>query len=82
VQLYIHDGHSKVDRPVKELKGFRRVDLAAGKSTTVNFTLDKTSMAYYSTEKKEWVTEPGRFDVLVGSSSSDIRLKGSLDLTQ
>jgi beta-glucosidase len=82
VQLYVHDGHSSVDRPVKELKGFRRVELAPGKSTTVSFTLDKSSMAYYSTQKKEWVADPGTFDVLVGSSSADIRLKGSFEMSQ
>ncbi len=82
VQLYVHDGHSRVDRPVKELKGFRRVELAPGKSTTVNFTLDESSMAYYSTQKKDWGIEPGTFDVLVGSSSADIRLKGTLELRQ
>ncbi|MGA8553249.1 MAG: fibronectin type III-like domain-contianing protein, partial [Candidatus Acidiferrales bacterium] len=81
VQLYIHDGHSKIDRPVKELKGFRRVELAPGKSTTVSFTLDESSMAYYSTQKKQWVADPGTFDVLIGSSSADIRLKGSFELT-
>ncbi len=80
VQLYIHDGHSKVDRPVKELKGFRRIELGAGKSSEVRFMLDKTAFAYWSTDKKDWVAEPGTFDVLVGASSSDIRVKGSLDL--
>jgi beta-glucosidase len=82
VQLYVHDGHSSVDRPVKELKGFRRVELAPGKSATVSFALDKSSLAYYSTQKKDWVAEPGTFDVLVGSSSTDIRLKGSFELLQ
>jgi len=82
VQLYIHDGHSSVDRPVKELKGFRRIELAPGKSATVNFTLDKSAMAFYNTQKKDWITEPGKFDVLVGSSSRDIRLKGSFELPQ
>jgi beta-glucosidase len=80
VQLYIHDGHSKVDRPMKELKGFRRIELGAGKSSEVRFMLDKTAFAYWSTDKKDWVAEPGTFDVLVGASSSDIRVKGSLDL--
>jgi len=82
VQLYIHDGHSSVDRPIKELKGFRRIELAPGKSATVNFTLDKSAMAFYSTQKKDWITEPGKFDVLVGSSSRDIRLKESFELPQ
>jgi beta-glucosidase len=82
VQVYVHDGHSSVDRPVKELKGFRRIELGAGKSSMVHFTLDNSSLAFYSTQKKEWVTEPGTFEVLVGSSSADIRLKGSFDLRE
>jgi len=80
VELYVHDGHSKVDRPVQELKGFRRVELAPGESKAVHFALDRSAMAFYSTAKKAWVTEPGEFDVLIGSSSRDIRLKGSLTL--
>jgi len=80
VELYVHDGHASVDRPVQELKGFRRVELAAGEAKTVNFTLDRRATAFYSTAKKSWVTEPGEFDVLVGSSSRDIRLKGSFTL--
>jgi len=80
VELYVHDGHASVDRPVQELKGFRRVELAAGESKTVSFTLDRSAMPFYSTTKKDWVTEPGQFDVLVGSSSRDIRVKGSFVL--
>ncbi len=77
VELYIHDGHSSVDRPVQELKGFQRVNLAPGESKMVHFTLDKNATAFYSTAKKDWVTESGQFDVLVGASSRDIRAKGS-----
>jgi beta-glucosidase len=78
VELYLHyDGHSSVDRPIQELKGFQRVDLTPGESKVVHFTLDSTATAFYSTAKKDWVTEPGQFDVLVGSSSRDIRAKGS-----
>jgi len=80
VELYVHDGHASVDRPLQELKAFRRVNLAAGETTDVRFTLDQSAMAFYSTAKKDWVAEPGQFDVLVGSSSRDIRLKGSFDL--
>jgi beta-glucosidase len=80
VELYVHDGHSSVDRPIQELKGFRRVDLAPGETKVVRFTLDRSAMAFYSTTKKDWATEPGQFDVLVGSSSRDIKLKGSFDL--
>jgi beta-glucosidase len=82
VQLYVHDGHSSVDRPAKELKAFHRVELAPGASTAVSFTLDKSAFSYYSTAKKGWVAEPGKFGILLGSSSADIRLKGELDLAQ
>jgi beta-glucosidase len=80
VELYVHDGHSSVDRPVQELKGFRRVALKAGEKTTVNFTLDRAAFAFYSDAKKDWVTEPGAFDVLVGASSRDIRAKAAFML--
>jgi beta-glucosidase len=69
-----------VDRPIKELKGFRRVELAPSEARIVNFALDKNSLAFYSTEKKDWVAEPGQFEVLVGASSRDIYLKGTFDL--
>ncbi len=81
VELYVHDGHSSVDRPVQELKGFQRVNLRPGETKTVHFTLDRSAMAYYSPVKKAWVAEPGQFDVLVGSSSRDIRVKGSFTLS-
>ena len=80
VELYVHDGHSSVDRPIKELKGFSRINLAPGEIKDVHFTLDRSAMAFYSTVKKDWATEPGQFDVLVGPSSRDIRLKGSFNL--
>jgi beta-glucosidase len=80
VQLYIHDSHSHADRPPKELKGFRRVALDPGQQQTVNFTLDRQSLAYYDPARHDWITEPGRFEVLVGASSRDIRLRGTFDL--
>jgi beta-glucosidase len=82
VQLYIHDGHSKIDRPVHELKGFQRVELKAGETKKVQFDLDRSALSYWSPEKKDWVAEPGTFEVQVGSSSRDIRLKGTLELKQ
>lgn len=81
VQLYVHDGHSTVDRPVKELKGFARVDLKPGESKTVHLSLDRSAFSYYSTAKHAWVEDPGKFEVLVGDSSRDIKLQGSLELT-
>lgn len=80
VQIYVHDGHSKIDRPVHELKGFERVELKAGESKKVQFDLDRMALSYWSPEKKDWVAEPGTFEVEVGSSSRDIRLRAPLEL--
>ena len=80
VQLYVHDGHAKIDRPVHELKGFERVELKAGESKQVQFDLDRMALSYWSPEKKDWVADPGTFEVQVGSSSRDIRLRAPLEL--
>ncbi|RLD64361.1 MAG: beta-glucosidase [Bacteroidetes bacterium] len=74
VQLYIHDIESKVDRPEKELKGFKRVSLKAGESKTIQLQIDKMALSYYDVETKQWFAEPGEFEILIGSSSKDIRL--------
>jgi beta-glucosidase len=81
VQLYVHDVKSSVDRPVKELKGFRRVMLNPGQAQDVTFTLDKPALSFYSAAKDDWVAEPGAFEVWIGASSRDIRLKGAFELT-
>jgi beta-glucosidase len=80
VQLYVHDGHTKIDRPVRELKGFKRVELKAGETKTVGFTLDRADLSYWSPEKKAWVADPGTFEIQVGASSRDIRLSANLAL--
>jgi beta-glucosidase len=80
VQLYVHDGHSKIDRPIHELKGFQRVELQPGETKTVQFTLDRAALSYWSPDKKDWVADPGTFEIQVGSSSRDIRLRASLGL--
>jgi beta-glucosidase len=80
VELYLHDLQASVDRPPQELKGFRRVMLTAGQAQTVSFTIDQRAMSFYSMAKKSWVAEPGGFEVLVGASSRDIRLKGNFEL--
>ena len=82
VQLYVHDGHSKVDRPLRELKGFARVELKPGEAKTVSFKLDRAALSYWSAEKKDWQAEPGTFEIQVGASSRDIRLHAPLVLTQ
>ena len=80
VQLYVHDDKAAVKRPEKELKGFEKVALKPGESKTVTLTLDKTAFQYYDEAKKQWVLEPGKFEVRVGSASDDIRQKADLTL--
>jgi beta-glucosidase len=72
VQLYVRYPDSKVARPVKDLRGFQRVTLEPGEAQAVTFTLDAGQLAYYGGDG--FVVEPGRVQVLVGSSSADIRL--------
>lgn len=80
VELYVHDGHSKIDRPAHELKGFKRVELKPGETQTVAFTLGRAALSYWSPEKKAWTADPGTFEIQVGASSRDIRLKAPLEL--
>lgn len=82
VQLYVHDGHASVDRPLRELKSFQRVDLKPGEKKNIHFMLDRSALSYYSPEKAAWVAEPGEFRIEVGSSSRDIRLSAPLILTE
>lgn len=76
VQLYIADKKSSLPRPVKELKGFRKVKLAPGEEKTVSFIVDKTALSFFDDKKHQWIAEPGMFEAIVGASSRDI--KGSL----
>lgn len=80
VQLYVHEDHAKVDRPEKELKGFSKVTLAPGETKTVEIDLTPRSFAYYSPEKHGWTADAGSFEILVGSSSRDVRLRGEFAL--
>ncbi|WP_218779788.1 glycoside hydrolase family 3 C-terminal domain-containing protein [Hymenobacter crusticola] len=80
VQLYVKDEQSAVKRPEKELKAFEKVSLKPGESKTVTLKLGADAFQYYDEGKKQWVLEPGKFQVLVGSSSRDIRQTGSLTL--
>ncbi len=68
VQLYLRDVVSSVTRPMKELRGFKRVSLAPGASTTVSFTLDSSAFALWDKDMKH-VVEPGEFQIMVGASS-------------
>ena len=79
VQLYIRDKVGSIVRPVKELKDFIKIHLNTGESKTVTFSIDKEKLSFYN-EQLEWVAEPGEFDVMIGASSADIRLKDSFEL--
>jgi len=80
VQMYVGDPSATIDRPVRELKGFERVELAPGESKTVHFQVDRRALSFYSTERHAWIAQPGQFEVSVGSSSRDLRLRGTLVL--
>lgn len=74
VQLYVRDEQSRVNRPVRELKGFEKVELAPGEETTVSFTLGKKAFTYYEPQVHDWFVESGIFLIEIGASSRDIRL--------
>jgi beta-glucosidase len=80
VQLYVHDVESSLPRPEKELKAFGRVMLQPGETRGLTFTLDRSAMAFFDPGRGDWVAEKGAFEVLVGASSRDIRLKGAFSL--
>jgi beta-glucosidase len=80
VQLYVRDLESTLVRPVKELKGFVKVELNPGETKTVNFLLNPRAFAYYDPYRGQWVAEPGEFEILIGSSSRDIRVRATVSL--
>ena len=80
VQLYISDLKSGLPRPEKELKGFRKVELAPGEARTVTFTISKDDLSFFDAEKHGWVAEPGRFKALIGSASDDIRTEVAFEM--
>ena len=77
-QVYVHEENPLLDRPVKALKGFARVDLKPGASKTVHVKLDRNAFHYYNPEKKAWVIDSATFDILVGASSRNILLSGNV----
>ena len=73
-QLYVAHMGSRVERPVRELKGFRRISLQPGKTATVTMVLKASDLAWWNVDKGGWDVEAGRVRVMIGSSSADIRL--------
>jgi beta-glucosidase len=81
VQLYVRDVASSLPRPRKELKRFAKVSLQPGESQVVSFELDDRTLSFYDVDRKAWIAEPGEFEVLIGSSSRDIRARAMFKLT-
>jgi beta-glucosidase len=81
VQLYLKDKFASVARPVKELKDFSKIQLNPGESKTIKFIIDKEKLSFYNKELK-WVAEPGEFELMIGASSVDIRLRDNFELVK
>lgn len=79
-QLYVRDLESSVFRPEKELKGFLKVELQPGEERQLEMELDPRAFAFYDAESGQWATEGGDFEILIGASSRDIRLRGLIQL--
>ena len=73
VQLYISDLKSSLPRPVKELKGFRKVYLEPGQTKEISITLGRDALSYYDDSIQDWVAEPGQFEALIGTSSEYVK---------
>jgi len=78
VQLYVRDVLASVKRPKKQLVGFERLTLRPGETRTVSFTVPPDRLAFWDERRKAWIMEPGAFEVMVGSSSADVRLKAEI----
>jgi len=74
-QLYIHQRNPGLTRPEKELKGFKKILLQPGETQTVSIPLDKNAFAFYDPARGGWVAEKDDFEILIGGSSRNIRLK-------
>ena len=81
VQLYLKDEEASVERPVKELKGFAKVFLAPGETKTVAIALDKRDLSFWDINSNDWLAEPGKFKLLLGTSLDKIDLEKSFDYT-
>ena len=80
-QVYIRDDESNLVRPDKELKAFKKVSLKPGEAAQISFDLDDSALAYFDDAQMKWIKETGKFTILIGSSSQDIRLSGKFLLS-
>ena len=81
VQMYLRDKVGSVVRPIIELKDFQKIKLNAGETKVVKFIIDKEKVSFYNAAL-QWIAEPGDFDLMIGSSSADIRLKTTFELVK
>ena len=82
VQMYAGHLDSKVERPIKELKGFKRVSLKSDEKKTVTFPLKARDLAYWNVTKGAWDIEADHVSVIIASSSVDIRLRATIEVTR
>ena len=79
-EVFVADRHAPVPRPIKELKGFAKVNLNPGETKTLTIKLDRRAFSYYDVAKHDWTVAPGDFDLLVARSAADIQLTGKVTL--
>ena len=80
VQLYVADVESSVFRPLRELKGFEKIELAPGETKTVSFTLDKRAFAYWNTTIHDWHVETGAFEIQIAKNAHDVVLAATVNV--
>jgi beta-glucosidase len=82
VQLYVAHVGSRVERPIKDLRGYQRVPLRPGQTRTVTFRVPVASLAYWNADTDAWVVEPGRVQLQVGASSADVRVNRTVSIRE
>ena len=80
VQVYVHDIECSVKRPTKELRAFEKISLRPGEKKTLDFVIPVVKFAFYDEKSHGFIVEPGLFDIMIGSSSEDIRLKDKVEV--
>ena len=81
-QLYTHQQHSAVVQPIKSLRAFERVTLQPAETKSISFKLPVSQLAFWDVHSRSFTVEPGTFNLMIGSSSDDIRLRTHLDITR
>jgi beta-glucosidase len=80
VQLYVEHVNSKVERPIRDLRGYQRVTLRPEQTRTVSFRLPAKSLAYWNADTHGWVVEPEQVRLRVGASSADLRIDKTITI--